>query len=120
MAPQREEAALSADRDTPSAAEGYFPVELSLGRAHPNPGRGGASIDLAVPEDRLGDYTLKVFDVRGGKVFETVERIGQAGVFVLEWRGRDGSGSEVGSGIYFLKIEGPGGLRETQKVVLLR
>lgn len=103
-----------------SINEPGIPLAFSLGNAHPNPGRETVSLDLAVPADRVGEYRLAAYDVRGGKVFEAVTQIRQAGRYRLEWNGRENSGMTLGSGVYFLRLDGPAEVLAFRKVVFLR
>jgi hypothetical protein len=99
---------------------GSLPIEFSMGIARPNPGYKQTSLDLAVPASHLGTFQLAVFDIRGRRLFETDTRINHPGHHVLQWSGEDSRGNELSSGIYFLKVWGPGGIDETRKVILLR
>jgi hypothetical protein len=111
---------LISDASGSESAETDMPIEFHLGDVYPNPARASVGIDLTISTERLGTYVIETFDVRGRKVFESAKRIEESGRFVMEWDGRDGSGNSVADGIYFMRIQGPAGLREVQKAVLMR
>lgn len=103
-----------------AAANAEAPVVLSLSKPYPNPLRDGVRLDLAVPESRAGLYVLEVYDVAGRRILESKRTIATAGRYELSWAGRGKSGSPAVNGVYFLRLQGPGGFRETRKVTLLR
>jgi hypothetical protein len=82
---------------------------LALGR---NPFRGGAAMEMTLPAD--GVVELAVFDVSGRRLATLVDEWRGAGSWSVEWDGRDGSGREVGSGVYLFRLETrEGTLRKT-------
>ncbi len=89
--------------------------------AFPNPASGaGFSLSLAVPVDRTGTYRLEVYDLRGRRLVSTKQDVEIGGRFRLSWDGRTGARIKVSTGIYFLRVTGPGGFEETRKVTVLR
>ncbi len=66
-----------------------------------------------------GATTIAVYDVRGRKVATLLDRALAAGDHEVEWMGRDASGVESPSGVYFVVLENSGE-RITRRVVLLR
>ncbi|HET9251609.1 MAG TPA: FlgD immunoglobulin-like domain containing protein [Candidatus Eisenbacteria bacterium] len=101
--------------DVPAAATTPTSIRLLPGR--PNPSSVSFRIGHYAP--RPGTYRITVLDVQGRVVRVLEEREMQTGWHDGTWDGRDGSGAEVGSGVYVLRIEGAG---ETavQKLVLMR
>jgi hypothetical protein len=90
---------------------------VSLLPPAPNPSRGGVALSFTLPEIALVD--LSIFDVAGRHV-ATVHR-GTAGArrTDLTWDGRDDSGREVASGVYFARLTAGSDVR-ARKIVLLR
>jgi flagellar hook assembly protein FlgD len=82
----------------------------------PNPIQGQTTISFAVPNSG-GPATVSVFDVRGRLVraFKT-EMSGGKGSLV--WDGRSGSGQELSSGIYYVRLEHAHGTIKTGVVLL--
>jgi hypothetical protein len=97
-----------------------LPTHLELGKPFPNPGMTGVEIVLAVPVDRLGVYSLAIFDVHGRRVSEKSEPIPSAGRYTLGWKGRDDSDRVVAAGVYFLRVSGPGDFHEIRRIVWVR
>ncbi len=85
--------------------------------SRPNPFLGSTEISLYMDSDRTG--SLLVFDAQGRLVSRVFEGPLSAGPHGFEWNGRDDSGREVPSGVYFLRFDG-GSKSVSKKVVLLR
>lgn len=87
-------------------------------RAEPNPvGRHGTTLRFALP--RKGDVDLAVYSVSGRRVRTLTNGTRTAGFHAVNWDGRNESGEQVSSGIYFYRIDA-GGQKATGKIVLLR
>lgn len=108
------------ESDALAAPEPAAPTVLELGRPFPNPNRSGATLSLAVPESRIGQYVAQVFDVTGRRMWESRQAVPHAGRYRVVWEGRDSANLEVAAGVYFLRLSGPGGFIETRKITLLR
>jgi hypothetical protein len=84
-------------------------------QSYPNPSRRGATIRF-----ELADYSrtrLDVYDVSGDLVRTLVDELRGPGVYSVMWDRRDGSGSDVTSGTYFLRLE-VNDTEQTKAVVL--
>jgi hypothetical protein len=82
----------------------------------PNPIQGRATISFAVPNGQ-GPATVSVFDVRGRLVRAfTTDMSGGKGSLV--WDGRSGSGQDLSSGIYYVRLQHAGGTLKTAVVLL--
>lgn len=108
------------EADPQATAVVEVPRVLGLGQPRPNPSRGGVVLSLAVPPDKVGTYAVAAHDVRGRRVWATRQVVEQAGVFPVNWNGRDDAGRRVGTGVYFLRLTGPEGFVQTRKLTLLR
>ena len=80
-----------------------IPREFALLAPRPNPSQGTVELTFALPE--AGGVRAEVFDAAG----RSVARLANDAVFApgfhrLPWDGRDGSGAQVASGVYFLRV----------------
>jgi hypothetical protein len=89
---------------------------LRLSTSSPSPFDPSTTIRYELPVPALVD--LAVYDVRGRRVRSFQTAATPAGPHVIRWDGRDGSGSRVSAGVYFVRLTGDGDSR-TRKVVLL-
>jgi hypothetical protein len=85
----------------------------------PNPFRSSTSIRFVIPNGGVDRYDLRVFDVAGRVVRVLGEGSIGAGVHERTWDGRDTSGADASSGIYFYQLVA-GGEVSTGKMVFLR
>lgn len=92
-------------------------LALSLGPPRPNPFRDGALLSLALPE--AAEVRAHVLDVTGRLVAEIASGGLPSGTHRLFWDGRDETGREVASGIYFVRVEVDGWV-DSRKLVRLR
>jgi len=68
----------------------------------PNPFTGSTKISFYVPS--TADISVEVFDVAGRKVCDLYAGEAPAGRSEFLWDGRDASGRELASGVYFCKV----------------
>lgn len=93
------------------------PLAFSLNAAHPNPFQPATTIEYSIPAK--SHVTLVVYDVRGCRVRTLVHAEKNPGLHRNTWNGLNDKGTEVGSGVYFIRLEA-NGLRKTRKVVRIR
>ncbi|KPK67512.1 hypothetical protein AMJ82_10520 [candidate division TA06 bacterium SM23_40] len=109
-------------------ADGYVEVsgrsdEIARTEAHylaqnyPNPF--GSATTILYSVGTLKPVRLAVYDIRGALVRDLVDQTVAAGVHRVTWDGRDARGTEVGSGVYFCRLEA-GDFAETKRMVILR
>ncbi|HNT98347.1 MAG TPA: FlgD immunoglobulin-like domain containing protein, partial [Elusimicrobiales bacterium] len=82
------------------------------------PSAGGKSFiatRLAAP----GKVTVKVYDSSGRLVRALFDGSRAAGDYTDEWNGRNADGSMVASGVYLIRIEGPG-IKTTRRVAVVK
>jgi hypothetical protein len=84
---------------------------------YPNPFRCSTVISFSLPLS--GRTSLKVFDSAGRQVATLVNELRQQGLNTLEWNGRNTSGQQVSSGIYFYQLQIENNPPLTRKMVLL-
>jgi hypothetical protein len=104
-------------RADPTAVPPAAPPPLRLLGNHPDPFSSTTTFayDLRDPMR----VELVIHDVRGRRVARFVRPRGESGRQAIVWRGRDGLGQELPSGVYFYRITA-GGTSKVGKAVLLR
>ncbi|HNT52008.1 MAG TPA: BACON domain-containing carbohydrate-binding protein, partial [Candidatus Syntrophosphaera sp.] len=78
------------------------PATTSLLGIYPNPFRGNTKIKYALAN--AAPYSLYVYNIRGDRVRNLKSGVGQPGLYMVAWDGRDERGTLVGSGIYYLVL----------------
>jgi hypothetical protein len=94
-----------------------MPEALKLYQNYPNPFNPVTTIRYRLEE--RSNVTLDIYDVNGGIVTRVFEGERKAGLNSFTWDGRNESGSQVASGIYFYRLSA-GGLSASKKMILLR
>ena len=85
--------------------------------AWPLPYRGGTlNLSFATYEGRTGATKVAVYDLRGRLVRTLVDGAFPAGTQTATWDGRDESGRDVSSGMYFVRATNAG---ESNRIKLL-
>jgi len=79
------------------------PLRIVLDRNVPNPFNPTTSIGYAL--DRDGKVRLSVYAPTGRWVTDLVDDHLGAGSYTATWDGRDGRGKDVGSGVYYYRLE---------------
>jgi hypothetical protein len=74
-------------------------------KVSPNPTGGTAVIQFAMPV--TGKVTVDIFDVQGRRVRRILDERRTAGNSSASWDGKDDSGKEAGSGVYFVRVKTP-------------
>jgi hypothetical protein len=90
---------------------------LALNPNLPNPFNPRTSLRFTLPE--AGPTLLEIVDLRGRRVRTIVSGWLEAGPHTRLWDGRDEDGMAVSSGLYFSRLEHPGGVR-SRRMTLLR
>ncbi len=88
---------------------------------YPNPFNPTTTIQFSLKED--SDVRLKVYNIKGAVVRTLIDDKMKAAYHEVVWDGKDNSGKQVGSGLYFYKIvsEGNSGrYTSTKKMILLK
>ena len=93
------------------------PKEFELSQNIPNPFNPETQISYSLPE--AAKVRLTVYNVLGRKVKKIVDDYQTAGPKTVHWDGKDESGSNVASGIYFYRLDAAG-YTETKKMVLMK
>jgi endonuclease I len=99
------------DGDAPGASA------IALSQSAPNPAARSATIRFALPA--AADVRLSVYDAAGRLVRVLAEGPFAPGEHEVSWDGRDAAGRPVASGVYFLRLTGPG-VAASRKLTLLK
>lgn len=101
------------------------PSEFNLSQNYPNPFNQSTKIDFLL--EHPGFTRLMVYNLLGRKVRTLVEENLSSGYKSVLWDGKNDSGDNVSSGIYFYRIkvvsplsDGNGNFTETRKLLLLK
>jgi len=97
------------DPDTPRIA--------AVGGVRPNPSRGEAQIQLALPQSAF--VRSEVLDLSGRRVATLAAGEFSAGVHSLAWNGNTVTGERAAPGVYLVRVRWPG-FERTQRIVRLR
>ena len=84
---------------------------------YPNPFNPTTTIRFEL--ERAGNVRIDVFDVGGRRVQTLLNEHRGAGQHRVQWRGRNERGTEVASGVYFVRLQSASGVA-TQRMVLIR
>ena len=94
-------------------------VRPRLIAATPNPVRSNATTELKFVLPQEGPARVSVYDVAGRSVRTLANGPLAAGEHVVRWDGRSGNGRPTAAGVYFVRLETPGGT-STRKLVKLK
>uniref|UniRef100_A0A7C3N9R1 T9SS type A sorting domain-containing protein n=1 Tax=candidate division WOR-3 bacterium TaxID=2052148 RepID=A0A7C3N9R1_UNCW3 len=82
------------------------PTTFTLTQNQPNPFKDVTIIEYAVPVK--GKVTLEVYDITGKLVKTLVNEVKEVSWYTAKWDGKDNSGKNVASGVYFYKLQASG------------
>ena len=86
----------------PEGDDAFMPVQFELFQNHPNPFNPTTNIGFQIP--RESRIELTVFNLLGEYVRLLVDEIKPPGYHAVSWNGRDDSGHELSSGIYYYRL----------------
>lgn len=105
------------------------PTEFALEQNYPNPFNSTTSISYTLPgkERKTEDggritplyVSLKIYNILGQEVRILVDEVKEPGYYTVAWNGRNNSGHEVTSGVYFYRLTA-GNFTATKRMVLLK
>ena len=105
----------------PNAGQRSLPISCSLDQNYPNPFNVTTDVRYQIADDRFPFHTtLKIFNILGQEVRTLVDEVQQAGIYTVQWDGKDENGTEVGSGIYFYRFSTGRDITLTRRMILLR
>jgi hypothetical protein len=92
-------------------------TQSTLLQNFPNPFSPATVVRYSVPTD--GPVSVVIYDVQGRRVRTLADGFKSAGSYEDEWDGRDDSGQQVTSGVYFYQLN-VGGTTQAKKMIRLR
>ena len=93
---------------------------FSLSQNYPNPFNPVTRIQYSVYSRQTAAHTtVRIYNIQGQLVRTLVDQPKQAGSYQVVWDGKNQSGKDVGSGIYFCKLK-VGDNSQTKKMVLIK
>jgi len=108
---------LSVTTDVESPVDLALPSSFTLSQNYPNPFNTTTVISYCLRKN--AHVRVVVYNLRGQKVKTLVDEQKPAGEYQTTWEGRNDSGEEVASGVYFYRMNA-GDFSQTKKMVLLR
>lgn len=94
-----------------------LPDGFALTQNYPNPFNPTTTIRFELPVRSF--VTVKVYNLLGREIADLVNETLPAGTFTTEWDGRNNSGLEAASGIYYYRLIA-GEFIQAKKMVLLK
>jgi hypothetical protein len=104
-------------RSTVGIEPNISPSEFKISENYPNPFNPSTSIDISLTKQT--DVNIRIYDISGAEIYTLANRTMNAGDHTFTWNAITNSGSNVNSGIYFMKIS-IGGLTTTKKMILVK
>jgi hypothetical protein len=96
---------------------GGVPTTFALSQNYPNPFNPSTAIDYALSERAF--VTIKVHNLLGQEVKTLVAEEKGAGIYTLQWNGKDNAGNDVPSGMYLYTMRA-GNFVQTKKMMLMK
>jgi hypothetical protein len=115
---------LGSPTSVPEEEQPNIPLVFELFQNYPNPFNPTTTITFTVYGSQLIVHrpihtSLKIYNIRGQLVRTLVDDERLPGYYQVFWDGKDNSGKEVASGIYFYRLEASN-LKLTRRMVLLK
>jgi hypothetical protein len=82
---------------------GKIPTKTSLRQNYPNPFNPTTQIRFDISKTQ--NVSIKIFDLLGREVRTLVNEIRGPGEYSVMWDGKNGTGSQVSTGVYFYRLE---------------
>ena len=97
--------------------ESQIPADYSLSQNYPNPFNPETEIRFSIPEEN--EVSIVIYDIIGKEVNRIVHSFMKPGIHKVVWDGTSSTGAQVGSGIYFYRIDA-GNYINQKKMMLIR
>jgi hypothetical protein len=95
-----------------------LPKQYAVGQNYPNPFNPSTEIKYSLPTESF--VTLKIFDITGREVTTLLSEQKLAGTYKIIWNGKNKSGNDVSSGIYFYHFQADDKFSQTNKMLFLK
>ncbi|MBW6515052.1 MAG: T9SS type A sorting domain-containing protein [Candidatus Cloacimonetes bacterium] len=105
------------EEETDVSDDTLNPLVTMLRTNYPNPFNPETTIQFSLQE--AGEVTIEIFNISGQKIRTLVNGNFESGYHNVIWNGRDDSGLNVGSGIYFYRMVS-GKYVSSRKMILLK
>jgi hypothetical protein len=92
------------------------PSTFALHPAYPNPFNPNTNLSFSLPT--AVSYSMNIYNV-AGQLVRSYQGMGNVGLNVITWDGKDNAGNAVSSGIYFYKLIA-GSFTATNKMIMLK
>lgn len=96
---------------------GVIPGEFVLHQNYPNPFNPSTNIRFELPQQT--EVHLSIYNLLGQRIAVLVDESKSAGVYTVQWDGRNNIGKAVASGIYLMRLEA-GSEVKIKRMVLLK
>jgi len=101
----------------PTGSTVTIPTVYALAQNYPNPFNPSTTVAYSIKT--AGEVELSVYNILGQQVRQLVNEYQDAGNYSAYWDGRDNSGGDVASGVYFYRIAS-GDFSDIKKMVLMK
>ena len=93
------------------------PTTTSLEPTYPNPFNASTLIPYRLAT--AGQVRLEIHNILGRSIYTLADQFQAAGRYEVHWNGRDQGGAAVAAGVYFARLQFPGGVK-TRRLLLLK
>ena len=94
-----------------------LPTRTILFDNFPEPFNSSTNIQFDIPN--TAEIEISVYSLLGRKIRTLTDRTYEAGRYIISWNGRDESGNEVASGVYFYRLQMTGAVY-SKKMLLIK
>ena len=91
-------------QDGKSGTDANVPVEFTIGNPYPNPFNGNVQFSIYMLKE--SSVSIDVIDLSGKRAKRLYKGNLSAGNHNFNWHGKDSSGNQVASGVYYIKVSG--------------
>ncbi len=95
-----------------------LPTEFIIGPNYPNPFNPETTIPIAIPA--TSEIKLKVYNILGEETATLYDGYIEAGRYWFSWDGRNYSGNDLATGVYFYRLTTSTGISTASKMILIR
>jgi hypothetical protein len=112
---------LSSSNSSVDSPDDEIDLHHSLSQNYPNPFNSATTIQYVISAGKREPVqtTLKIYNILGKEVRELVDAKQHSGFYKVIWDGRNNSGRQVASGLYFYQLRA-GEYKETKRLVLIK